>query len=858
MQKKFKRIKNARNERTRNTTIEKKNLFSTLYPSLCKPFTVGLFSTMLAASLCYTPNAMATTAEDLGLSGNTQALEQGQVIDTATKIEDTIDYSYSHQHDHSQENFHLYTVLDYHNEDEDGTSTITNDGTISLSGITLNSLTDNFAAIYTVDNKITVMNSGIINADIVSYKGASSGNAYAYSSGIYAEGNYLTVANSGSITLKAHSTSASVSDPSDVFCINTYGINMNAYGSSDNEGTVSNTGTINIIGISDNNYVNAYGIYIKGNIDITNSGTITVTAEAASASTAVAIEAFDLSEKTTNYGTLQATSTSTNSNAWAKGISFYSPTTISNQGTITAEAVAKNNGNAWAIGIEQVRNDACVATISNTGVINVSATSTGGNAYALQAYVNAGGSDTGIQVGTWAFTLGDYDNTLGDDKTVNTIFGVGNAGKLNLQDSTFIIRADSDTEYNKAYNVSNLVYIDGSGQVTGSVGSVSTELPFLVATLGTTEESGTSSSYTDQTITLTTNINANTSPGQGLASQSASTMQSSMHNLASILANQLNDIYSSAAVMVGNKKQENGTLTADSGQGISDASKSYYAANDTPWRAFIMPYYTHTSNHDFDYTTSMAGVAAGATYTFNDSWLAGFHLNLGSADTDSDHTNSKAKAVTLGAHALYHATPELYVRGHLSGYYSQNDHTFTGSGSAPLQANVDTNNMGIFASLAAGYDLTIAKHHTITPEIGLSYIYSKTDAYGIDYKSGQTTEYHLSYDKSDYDILYGEASLRWTAEYELGHGDNGVHYGTLSPTVRLGLRQALTDAKIESHMHFNGLSATTHSDANESAAIVEASLAWTFDNVTTSLSYSGDFGDAEDTHMGMFKLSYAF
>lgn len=489
----------------------------------------------------------------------------------------------------------------------------------------------------------------------------------------------------------------------------------------------------------------------------------------------------------------------------------------------------------------------------------------GGSAYAYQLYVDNGTPN----VTTWAFTLGDYD-TDATDSTINTIFGIdsdGNNAGLVFGDgtngATFIVRADENTKYNTAYNVSDMVYIENSssGTASGYIAEVKTELPFLVASLGTTS-GGSSTNYADQTITLGTNINSQTSPGHSMTAQGFGSMQSHMHNLSTILANQLSTVAQGAGRVANPQiaSADDGILVADSGHMFSDAGHSLLAAQDeNPWRAFIMPYLSYTTNRDINYDTNMVGISTGASYIFNESILAGFHLNLGKAMTESAYLDSDALAVTLGGHVLYHFSPELYVRSHLSGYVSQSDNKISGTSGTSIYADVDTDSIGMFASLATGYDWALAPRHTITPELGLSYIYSKMDGYNVDYQiGGSSAGYALSYGDSDLSVLYAEASLRWAMDFDLGSNDDGVSHGTLKPTVRLGLRQALTDTEIASSMRFNGIAATTYSDANENAFVAEAGLIWEKDDIALSLSYTGDFGDVENTHMGMFKASFAF
>ncbi len=167
-------------------------------------------------------------------------------------------------------------------------------------------------------------------------------------------------------------------------------------------------------------------------------------------------------------------------------------------------------------------------------------------------------------------------------------------------------------------------------------------------------------------------------------------------------------------------------------------------------------------------------------------------------------------------------------------------------------ATADMDTYGVYMELAAGYDMALAPNHTITPEIALSYMYAHMEGFDSEYYvNGAATGTTFSMGSEDYDALYMDASVRWTGEY-------GLEKGVLSPTAKIGIRQALTDPEVSSTMEIFGTKSTTYSDMNDTAFTCEAGLTWDMGDVDVSVTYMGEFGDVEYTHMGMFKVAWEF
>jgi hypothetical protein len=175
---------------------------------------------------------------------------------------------------------------------------------------------------------------------------------------------------------------------------------------SDVNGSITNSGTITVKAVSEDYYVEVYGIEASSiGVDgsITNSGTITVQATANDDSaTAYGIEASDVNGSITNSGTITAKAVSTDDNAQAYGIQASTIGefgSITNSGTITAQATANDNGQtkarefASAYGIEV---SSVNGSVTNSGTITVKAVSTATTAQAYGIYASTIGVDGSI------------------------------------------------------------------------------------------------------------------------------------------------------------------------------------------------------------------------------------------------------------------------------------------------------------------------------------------------------------------------------------------------------------------------------------------------------------------------------
>ncbi len=630
---------------------------------------------------------------------------------------------------------------------------------------------------------------------------------------------------------------------------------MYGYTATDQDFSFSNYGTIDIAHTTTNLIqANAEAMRAQGdgNHTLTNDGTIINTATATKTvvgdalSTAYAMNAVgEGSHSLTNSGTITNTATATHTaggyakaNAHAIIITGIGDHTLSNSGiinvTATANTTGKGEANAYGMFLWAA---AGVHLLNNTGVINVKATNTGstGTAEAFEAY---GGNS--YNVGTWATTLRDWTGR-------NAVFGAANANTVTFANSKLILRpgtAAQGFELGKVYIVANMVAINGSLQTTnsasvhGTISSVETEVDFLKATL-------VGSAANTATVKLESNISASTTPGITTMQQAVAKVQGQFNNLSTSLRNALVEIYTQANLIA--DAEQNNTSGVAAGSGFNPSNK---------WQVFLTPYANSVNNSDLEYGGSSIGITAGANYRVNEQFSFGGHLDFNAADYSADvmDMSSKSTSFALGLHAAFNFTPEWYLRGQLTGSINQNDNYYEIGAAAPLTADTTHNGEAMYAALSSGYTWQVAPGHSLTPEVGLSYLGTHTGAYDIKW-SGATAAggvYDLKYDDSYYNAFYANINLDWRSEWALADNRN------LALLVGAGLRQKLSANDMETSVGTLGSKFTTQYTEDPTTFLVNAGLEYNIDNLSISLNYDGGFGTYQTSHGGNVMVKFEF
>lgn len=207
-----------------------------------------------------------------------------------------------------------------------------------------------------------------------------------------------------------------------------------------------------------------------------------------------------------------------------------------------------------------------------------------------------------------------------------------------------------------------------------------------------------------------------------------------------------------------------------------------------------------------------------------------------------------------GLHGVWNPNPVWYLRGHITGFLSHGSHAWAGGHSEyPLNSNADVNSHGLYAALRGGYVWNIDGRNTLTPELGLDWLWTHQDAFSLHWTGGRgrggarLPEYAMDFRAEDYSALAGTALLRW-------RGDFALVGGRLIPTLGLGL----TGDDVQSRLRFAGSSFTTKAPADDTSALAEAGLAWTRDNVAVGLAYAGEYGSHRQSHAGRLTVRLEF
>ncbi len=652
----------------------------------------------------------------------------------------------------------------------------------------------------------TLINSGAITAT------TATGEAY----GMYSAGANSTLTNSGAISASATGRdsiaigmygSTSSLDNSGTITASATGNNGYAFGmwGGDNS-TLANSGTITASGVS-----GAYGMQGVTNSTLVNSGTITAIVNG-DIGYAYGVKGSDHSTLA-NSGAI--TAIATNATGEARGMEgFADNVSLANSGTITAivtTATGKAHGMALYSG-----------TAANYGLVSAIAANP---ANAWEVY-GTGDDTTTVSITNWATDLRDF--------TTYKFFG-SRGTTLDLTGSRLTLRPGAPERgfaWGREYAVASM--IDGNhGQ--GAVASVTQEVPWVRARLTGTD-------WTDQKLSLHPNFTRKTNIGQGVASQGIALILDQARGLEHGIDGQRSQNSSTAPIVVA---------------GSGPAAFSTASAPDSGWSGFLTPYYSYVDNSDLEYDAKIAGFMAGATRRFSDAFAAGVHLGFSHADVSADLADQDGEALTglLGLHAIYNATPEWYLRGQLTGFISRASNDWeSGLPVYPLSTDADINSRGLYASLATGYDWRINASNTITPEIGLSWLWSHQDSFSLNWKDrfgNHLDNYDLDYKAQDYNALYGTAMVRWRGSFDLAGG-------SFQPALGVGVRQVLTDGDVKSRLTTAGSSFSTKATEDETTALAEAGFVWQRGITSVGLTYTGGYGDDQVVHTGWLTLKLEF
>ncbi len=588
----------------------------------------------------------------------------------------------------------------------------------------------------------------------------------------------------------------------------------------------------------------AYGMWAGDDNRLSNSGSIIVTTTGSGAASGMWAGS---DSRLTNSGSIIAAGAGHN----AYGMQGNANSRLSNSGSIIVTATGSGAAfGMWAGSDSRLTNSGSVTAIGTNGTSaygmavgsgtaanygHISVSSSGGNAYEL---FNLSPRDT-VRIAAWALDLRDFSHSK--------VFG-SNGGPLDFNGSCLILRPGSEAQgfvWGREYKVADM--IDNTyGQGRGAVASVMPEkLPELLeATLK-------GSTVADQTVSLSPRVNADTDPGLHAARDAVGTARVQMGQVNSMLAGQL-------ALLAPPATQ--GAASGNAGASGLPAGDAVPRPDAGRWLVFGAPYFSSTANHDQDFTSNSVGFVAGGTYRFNERFAAGLHLGYSGGRSWGDlmDMDNDARSGLFGLHALFNATPEWYLRGQFTGFATRYGQDYrSGQGQNALSADADFNSHGLYAALNTGYAWRINESNTLTPEIGLSWLWSHQDGFNLDWKDRagvSQTLYTMDYDAQDYNALDGTAMLRWRGDFALG----GEKAGSLRPALGLGVRQRLTDTDVESSMRFAGSSFSTRVSEDATTLLAEAGLEWNIGGFSAGLAYTGEYGAQQEVHTGWVTMKFEF
>ncbi len=702
----------------------------------------------------------------------------------------------------------------------DGNHTLYNTGTIKATVYGSDSNANGMDAATNNTGSHTLYNSGTIIAVV---DAAINGNTHAtYANGINVfvknEGNH-TVNNSGDIYATATGNISRA-----------YGIDVNSDVIGSHE--ISNSGTI--ISVATGNLSRAYGMRSAasdgGNQTLINTGYISATNKfltGATDSPAHGMLADNLGATGTGNHTLMNSGTviaiAHNSTSHAHAMRAYTVNgqhALYNSGTIIATAHG-NDSEAFGMYIQGTPSLGAAHRLYNTGVITASAAlSLGGMAF--EAY----GSNS-YTVDVWATTLRPWAAN-------DAVFGASTGNVVHFADTKLILRPQitaQGLQLNTNYAVKDMVAVNGvqgaASGISGNIAFATADVPFLKAVLSSNDPH-------TATVRLEENVNKKTTPGNTSVMQMTNIMHRQMDNVASAMRSMH---FAQFAPISG---KPSGSSTSQ-GQ----------------WQVFLNPHVGFLQNSDTAYDGDSMGITAGAQYQFNESFSLGAHADFSFSRLHADimDMNSKSTSIAFGVHATYTIIPEWYITAQVSGAFNQSHNDYALQEGASLYAENTIHGNAFHAAIQSGYNIEFAQGHSLTPEIGLSYLSIYTQDYDINWDNANASLrdiYNMHYDANYYTAMYGSLNLTWRSMWNL---QDGAHIGF---NAGLGLRQNLSGNDMETRFATLGNTYTTTAMEDMTTYLAKAGLHYSKNDFSISLNYEGSYGTNQTVHGGNVMMRIEF
>lgn len=265
---------------------------------------------------------------------------------------------------------------------------------------------------------------------------------------------------------------------------------------------------------------------------------------------------------------------------------------------------------------------------------------------------------------------------------------------------------------------------------------------------------------------------------------------------------------------------------------------------------FFQPYYVNSSydSSPMGYDADVYGFVGGYNYQPNKNMVLGFHAGYGNVDMDYngdgyDRRSEKIDAGSVGVQGALNFNDNWLLKGTSTLTFTSNDY----------EDRVDTNRetgdydtWNIRTGIDLGYIFMVGNGYII-PEIGLSHLYYSADSFTTNNLNNNDVTYS---DVSENEI-YAHLGMGWYGNYESGQWD-------ITPRVKVGIEQTLTDGEYANSMTSGGLSRSVSYDADKTAVITDLGLEFGKGPVVLGAGYSGYYSSDIDDHSLYLELRYVF
>ncbi len=269
------------------------------------------------------------------------------------------------------------------------------------------------------------------------------------------------------------------------------------------------------------------------------------------------------------------------------------------------------------------------------------------------------------------------------------------------------------------------------------------------------------------------------------------------------------------------------------------------------WSVYISPY--GSANSADTSNGSSFGLSGGISRIFNEKFTVGMHfdVNRSFSNIDSFNTDSEVWTTSLGLNANYNINENWYVNAQITGAISQTYSSYETGSLALFQASDNYSGYSFTTGLNTGYLFEINENNIISPEIGISYVFQHTDSNAVEWNNNGSYM-NIYNDSTDYAALYGTFNLRWAGQFEL---DNN---SILKPFVSVGIRQNLTGNAMKSGMTFMDTQFITESTPDLTTFITSVGLEWIYGDFSVKVNYNGAFGSDNQNHGGSLNFNWSF